>query len=27
LASEMTEEEKMEFFGCIGMLIQVKKAD
>lgn len=27
LAHEMTEEEKMEYFGCIGMLIQVKKAD
>lgn len=27
LGSKMTEEEKMEYFGCIGMLIQVKNLD
>jgi hypothetical protein len=27
LADEMTEEEKLEFFGCIGMMIQYKKTD
>lgn len=25
VASEMTEEEKMEYFGCIGMMVQWKK--
>jgi len=25
LAEEMTEEEKMEYFGCLGMLVQAKK--
>ena len=25
LANDMTEEEKMEYFGCLGMLVQVKK--
>lgn len=26
LAQDMTESEKLEYFGCIGMLLQVKKA-
>lgn len=25
LAEDMSEEEKMEFFGCIGMMVQAKK--
>ena len=27
MAKDMSEEEKLEYFGCIGMLVQVKKAD
>lgn len=27
LAEEMSEEDKLEYFGCLGMMIQFKKAD
>jgi hypothetical protein len=27
LAEEMTEQEKLEYFGCIGMMIQYKQID
>lgn len=27
IAKDMSEEEKLEYFGCIGMLIQAKKLD
>jgi hypothetical protein len=27
LAKEMSEEDKLEYFGCLGMMIQSKKTD
>ena len=27
LASEMSEQDKLEYFGCLGMMIQAKKTD
>ena len=26
LGADMTDQEKMEYFGCLGMLVQVRKA-